>query len=487
MGDIHGFKKNKRTLPENEPIARRLQHFDEFVIPADQKLIHKQSSRCMDCGVPFCHSGCPLGNRIPEFNDAVHGDQWKKAYELLISTNNFPEFTGRICPAPCESACVLGINNNPVTIEFIEKSIIEKAFAEGWVKPKKSIHRTGKDISIVGSGPAGLAAADQLNRAGHNVIVYEKNIRPGGLLRYGIPDFKLSKSVIDRRLRILEAEGVKFVCNTEVGKDIAAETVLSESDAVLLCGGSSVPRDLNIEGRELEGIHFAMEFLEQNNKRIAGVQSGFSLFDLKDKRVVVIGGGDTGSDCIGTANRLGASEVIQVELLSKPGAQRTEKDPWPNWPMVLRTSTSHEEGCRREWALCTKRFVSNDGIHLNGIEVVEVEWMLDASGSPKVVEKEGSNQIIECDLVFLAMGFLHPKLQGVIKDLDLQLDEKRNVACNNYQSSVHKVFAAGDIRRGQSLVVWAIAEGREAAVSIDEFLMGSEAILSSNFRSPLEI
>ena len=485
MGDVLGFKKHERKTPGYENVNSRLQHFKEVIDKPEEGLIEQQSSRCMDCGVPFCHSGCPLGNRIPDFNDAVYQNDWKLAYEILTSTNNFPEFTGRICPAPCESACVLGINSDPVAIEFVEKSIIEKAFDENWVQPDRNIERTGKKVSIVGSGPAGLAAADQLNKAGHDVVVYEKNTHPGGLLRFGIPDFKLEKSIIDRRLALLEAEGVKFICDVEIGKDISAQKLKETSDILLLCGGSSVPRDLKIEGRNFEGIFFAMDFLEKNNKRVAGQDIDFTEFDLKGKEVVVIGGGDTGSDCIGTSNRLGAKSVTQIEILSKPLLNRTEKDPWPNWPMILRTSSSHEEGCEREWALTTTKFISNDGINLSGIEVAEVEWNLDESGVLKMEVVPGTEKVISCDYVFLAMGFLHPFLDGISKDMELKLDKRKNIACDNYQTSIPGVYAAGDMRRGQSLVVWAIAEGREAALAIDEHLMGSKSRLKSNFSNPL--
>lgn len=487
MGDVLGFKKYERETPNYESVEKRIGHFQEFEKEVEDNVKNKQTARCMDCGVPFCHSGCPLGNKIPDFNDAVYRSDWKSAYETLISTNNFPEFTGRICPAPCESSCVLGINSDPVTIEFVEKSIIEKAFAEGWVIPNKAINRTGKKIVIVGSGPAGLAAADQLNKAGHHVEVHEKNTRIGGLLRYGIPDFKLEKRFIDRRIKLMEAEGVRFVCNSEVGKDISTKSLQNKSDAMLLCGGSSVPRDLNIEGRKLKGIHFAMEFLEKNNKRVAGDGIDFTDFDLKDKNVVVIGGGDTGSDCIGTSNRLGAKSITQIELLSKPSEVRTDKDPWPHWPMILRTSTSQEEGCEREWSIMTKQFVSDDGINLSGIRVVNVSWELDDHGKLKMVEHADSSRVIPCDFVFLAIGFLKPQFSGLLQELKVGLDDRMNVSCINYQTSVEGVFSAGDMRRGQSLVVWAISEGREAAVAIDQYLMGEKSVLKSNFDSVLKI
>lgn len=487
MGDIKGFKKYKRATPNYETVEKRIAHYEEFDEKVDADFKNKQAARCMDCGVPFCHSGCPLGNKIPDFNEAVFKSDWKLAFEILMSTNNFPEFTGRICPAPCESSCVLGINSDPVSIEFLEKSIIEKAFAEEWVKPNKAIQRTGKKVVVVGSGPAGLAAADQLNKAGHQVEVHEKNTRVGGLLRYGIPDFKLEKQIIDRRVKFLEAEGIQFICNSEVGKGVSAKTLQKESDAMLLCGGSTVPRDLKITGRDFKGIYFAMEYLEKNNKRVAGYKVDFSDFDLKDKNVVVIGGGDTGSDCIGTSNRLGAKSITQIELLTKPNSERTTKDPWPNWPMVLRTSSSHEEGCKREWAIMTKQFISNDGINLSGIEVVNVSYELDEQGKGKMVEQKDSSRIISCDYVFLAIGFLNPKIEGMLEELEVQLDNRKNVSCADYQTSVPGVFSAGDMRRGQSLVVWAISEGREAAAAVDEYLMGEESVLKSNFESFLKI
>lgn len=483
MGELTGFKKYNRELPSTQKVESRISHFNEFVIEESSNLKKDQSARCMDCGVPFCHSACPLGNKIPDFNNAVYNNDLKKAYNVLKSTNNFPEFTGRICPAPCESACVLGINSSPVAIEYLEKTIVENAWNEGWVIPNKYIERTGKKIAIVGSGPAGLAAADQLNSAGHTVKVYEKNSRPGGLLRYGIPDFKLEKKVIDRRLHILKEEGIEFVCNCEVGKDISVSELTDTFDAVLLCGGSSVPRDLKIEGREYKGIYFAMEYLELNNKRVAGDAVDFSNFNLKGTNVVVIGGGDTGSDCIGTSNRLGAQSITQIELLSKPSNNRNAQNPWPLWPMTLKTTSSHEEGCSREWAVSTKRFISDDNKNLTGIEVVNIQWTKDSLGNYEMKEIQDTKRTIPCDYVFLAMGYIHPFTKTLRAELPLKLDSRNNILCNNYHTSVNKVFAAGDMRRGQSLVVWAISEGREAAKAIDEFLMNDKAILKSNFES----
>jgi len=488
MADIKGFKKHQRNLPKKENPTERKKHFKEFYKPVADDFRTTQAARCMDCGIPFCHSGCPLGNVIPDFNDAVYKEDWKLAYEILDETNNFPEFTGRICPAPCESACVLGINNDPVAIEFIEKAIIEKAFENNWVRPTMAVERTNKKVAIVGSGPAGLAAADQLNKAGHTVTVFERADRIGGLLRYGIPDFKLEKNIIDRRLELMKASGIKFKTNCNVGVDIKGKALLAEFDAVVLCGGSTVPRDLPIPGRNLKGIHFAMEYLGQNNKRVAGDEvPAIENIMVKNKKVMVIGGGDTGSDCIGTSNRLGAESITQIELLSQPGINRTAKDPWPHWPMILRTSSSHEEGCERDWALLTKRFISEDGENLSGIEVVSVQWKKNEAGKNEMIEIPDTQKIIPCDVAFLAIGFVHPQLEGLLKELGLVLDPRSNVHTLNYQTSLEKVFAAGDMRRGQSLVVWAIAEGREAAKSVDEFLLQGKSILDSTEHPVLSI
>lgn len=488
MGDQKGFIKYKRSLPQKETVEQRKQHFKEFNLEVEDGFSNNQAARCMDCGIPFCHSGCPLGNIIPDFNDAVYKEEWKLAYEILSSTNNFPEFTGRICPAPCESACVLGINNDPVAIEFIEKTIIEKAYKYQWVKPRESNKRTDKTIAIVGSGPAGLAAADQLNQAGHSVTVFERNDRIGGLLRYGIPDFKLEKSVIDRRLKVMEEEGIQFKTNCNVGTDIKSKELMEQFDAVVLCGGSTIPRDLPIEGRGLKGVHFAMDYLEQNNRKVAGGKFNKKInIDVKDKNVVVIGGGDTGSDCVGTSNRLGANSITQIELLMQPSNSRSENDPWPLWPMILRSSSSHEEGCERKWALMSKRFVSEDGVNLSGLEVVSVSWETNKDGKNEMKEIAGTERIIPCEHVFLAIGFVHPQLEGLLTSLGVDLDQRNNVMTSNYQTKIEKVFAAGDMRRGQSLVVWAISEGREAAIAVDEYLMGQKSILESKEASVLAI
>jgi glutamate synthase (NADPH) small chain len=452
-------------------VPERIKDYKEIYTPYDPTLTHRQAARCMDCGVPFCHSGCPLGNIIPDFNDAVYRESWEEAFQILASTNNFPEFTGRICPAPCEASCVLGLHSDPVTIEHIEKSIAEKAHASGYYKVKKEIKRSGKKIAIVGSGPSGLAAADELNKQGHQVTVYERNDQIGGLLRYGIPDFKLEKWVIDRRLQIMVDEGIEFRTNSHIGIDIDAQKVLDSHDALVVCGGSTVPRDLPIPGRDLKGIHFAMDYLEQCNRRNAGLPIQTELIDPRDKAVLVIGGGDTGSDCVGNSARLGAHLITQIELLSKPPLERDLSNPWPEWPMILRTSSSHEEGCERQWAVLSKEFISDGHGHVQSLRVVEIEWKKDsASGKHKMIEIAGSERIIPCDFVFLAMGYLHPQHEGMLAQLGLEVDQRGNVADQNYQTSNPKVFAAGDMRRGQSLVVWAIAEGRQAAAAVDAWL-----------------
>lgn len=484
MGKPTGFLEYKRELPKYKDPKERIHEYKEFYLDFPEEKTKTQAARCMDCGVPFCHFGCPLGNIIPEFNDAVYNEDWELAISVLQSTNNFPEFTGRICPAPCESSCVLGINQPPVAIEHIEKSIIEKAYQLGLVKPAIPEFRTGKKIAVVGSGPAGLAAAAQLNKAGHSVTVYERADRVGGLLRYGIPDFKLEKWVIDRRVELLQQEGIQFITNAFIGKNIPASELQEKYDAILLSGGSTEPRDLPIPGRNLKGIYPAMEFLSQQNKRNAGIPveidhkgDAYANGDLlaTNKNVLVIGGGDTGSDCVGTSNRHGAKSVTQIELLSKPPETRAESTPWPLWPMMLRTSSSHEEGCNREWAILTKEFVGNENGELSGVKLVNIEWKT-VDGRPTFVEIEGTERVIPCELALLAMGFLHPQHGGMLEQLGVALDERGNVKANNYQTSVKNVFAAGDMRRGQSLVVWAISEGREAARALDVFLMGESKL-----------
>ena len=469
MGHFKGFKHFDREVPQKESVDNRLTHYKEFDLPSGTDLPQRQASRCMDCGVPFCHNGCPLGNLIPDFNEAVYKGDWKLAYDLLSETNNFPEFTGRICPAPCEASCVLNINSDPVTIEFVEKSIIEHAFDQGWVQPVKDIKRNGIRVAIIGSGPAGLACSDQLNKLGYSVDLYERNDRIGGLLRYGIPDFKLEKGIIDRRLNVMKDSGVRMFTSVNVGTDLSTDDLLNKYDKVVLTGGSTVPRDLPIKGRDLKGIHFAMDFLEENNRQVAGLTVEDSTrIDVEGKHVLVIGGGDTGADCVGTSNRQGAASVTQIELLSKPPNTRGANDLWPNWPMILRTSTSHEEGCERTWAILTKRFYSRDGINLSGVELVDVEWDTDEQGVNRMIEIKDSARTLLCDHAFLAIGFLHPQKKGLLHQLGVELDERGNVNTTNYKTTVDKVYAAGDMRRGQSLVVWAIAEGRQAALALHQ-------------------
>ena len=487
MGDIKGFMKFDRDLPGKRDPKSRVNDYKEIYVDYPEEKTLNQAARCMDCGIPFCHNGCPLGNIIPDFNDAVHKQDWKEAFEILSSTNNFPEFTGRICPAPCEKACVLGINNDPVTIEHIEKSIAEKAYEEGWVTPDKNIQRTGKKVAVVGSGPAGLAAADQLNKAGHEVTLFERSDKVGGLLQYGIPDFKLEKWIVERRVEIMEQSGVTIRTSTDVGTDITHQELVDQYDAVVLCGGSTIPRDLPIPGRALSGVHFAMDFLEQRNRQVAG-QTAFDheLISATDKNVVVIGGGDSRADCVGTSNRDKAASVTQIELLSKPPATRSEETPWPLWPMELNTSTSHEEGCDRQWAMLTKEFVGNDQGELTGLKLVDIEWFFDKDqGRSTFREVSESERTIPCELALLAVGFIHPQHEGLINDLNVQLTDRGNVSDDNYKTTVDKVFVAGDMRRGQSLVVWAISEGREAAIEVDKFLSDGKTLLNSKAYSKL--
>jgi len=490
MADIHGFLKHKRSLPSKRKVEERINDFKEIYVPVDDKFTNDQAARCMDCGVPFCHNGCPLGNIIPDFNDAVHRDNYQEAYQILASTNNFPEFTGRICPAPCEASCVLGINSDPVTIEHIEKQIIEEAFLEGWVTPQPPTTRTDKRVAVVGSGPAGMAAAVQLNKAGHTVTLFERNDKIGGLLRYGIPDFKLEKEIIDRRMQVMEAEGIIFKTNTNIGVDINSTDLLSDFDAVVLTGGSTVPRNLPIKGRKLKGVHYAMEFLEQKNRQVDG-QSTFNheVITATGKNVVVIGGGDTGADCVGTSNREKAASITQIELLTKPPDSRDESTPWPLWPMQLRTSTSHEEGCEREWSILSKEFVGDADGNLTGLKLIDIEWRLNTESiKTELVELEDTERIIPCDLALLAVGFLHPQHEGIVEQLKLELDNRGNVKTSKYKTSADKVFAAGDMRRGQSLVVWAITEGREAAIEVDKYLNDStSSILESKDSSKLMV
>jgi glutamate synthase (NADPH/NADH) small chain len=477
MGKPTGFLEQDRELPKKRDPKKRISDYHEVDPVIDIELTQKQASRCMDCGIPFCHNGCPLGNVIPEFNDAVYHSNWKQAYEILISTNNFPEFTGRICPAPCEASCVLGINKPAVSIEYIEKSIIEKAFQEGYVTPRIPSSRTGKKVAIIGSGPSGMASASQLNYAGHTVTVFERADEIGGLLRYGIPDFKLDKQVLDRRINVMIQEGVKFQVSTNVGEDISVDQLKEDFDVVLLCGGSTVPRDLPIPGRQLKGVHFAMDFLTQQNRRVAGKDVNNEEIWATGKNVLVIGGGDTGSDCVGTSNRHGAKTVTQIEIMPKPPKERTASMPWPNWPMILRTSTSHEEGCDRQWSIVTKEFIGDEQGNLKALKISDVEMKSAGPGKPPSFEEVvGSERTIPCDLALLAMGFLHPQHNGLLDKLGVDYDERGNVKANRYQTSIENIFTAGDMRRGQSLVVWAISEGREAARAVDEYLMGDSAL-----------
>lgn len=487
MADPKGFLKYRRELPQSRDPKKRVKDYKEIYEPFEEEKTIHQAARCMDCGIPFCHSGCPLGNVIPEFNDAVYEEDWRRAFEILQGTNNFPEFTGRICPAPCEAACVLGINQPPVAIEHIEKSIAETAFEKGYIRPKPPTIRTGKRLAVVGSGPAGLAAAAQLNKVGHTVTVYERNDRIGGLLRYGIPDFKLEKWVVERRIALMEAEGVRFKTNANVGGNINARKLVEDHDAVVLCGGATIPRDLPIPGCELKGVHFAMDFLEQNNRKVAGdLIPEKEFISAKGKHVVVIGGGDTGSDCVGTSNRHKAKSVTQIELMTKPPKER-DLITWPEWPMILRTSSSHEEGCEREWAILTKAFIGNKKGRLKAIQTVEIEWSKDnKTGRYRFNEIPGTERELPCDLALLAIGFVSPQYEGMLEQLEVELTERKNVADTDYKTNLEKVFVAGDMRRGQSLVVWAISEGREAAKKVDAFLMG-ESVLEGKEDSFLRV
>jgi len=487
MGKPTGFLEFDRELPGKRDPKTRINDYKELYVDFSDEKTNQQAARCMDCGIPFCHTGCPLGNIIPEFNDAVYHEDWELAVDILHSTNNFPEFTGRICPAPCEASCVLGINKPPVAIEHIEKTIIEKAYSLGLVKPQKPEYRTGKKVAVVGSGPAGLAAASQLNKAGHTVIVFERADRIGGLLRYGIPDFKLEKQYIDRRLEIMEAEGITFQTSVNVGVDLPFYTLINEVDAVVLCGGSTKPRDLNIKGRKLKGIHFAMNFLTQQNKRVAGdMIPENSSISAEGKHVIVIGGGDTGSDCVGTSNRQKAKSVTQIELLAKPPQERSENDPWPKYPMILRTSTSHEEGVDRKWSILTKEFISDGKGNVKALRVVDIKWEIGYTGKPEFVEIPGSERDLPCDLALLAIGFIHGETDRIREKVELELDARGNINTNNYQTNIENVFAAGDMRRGQSLVVWAITEGREAARAVDKYLMG-ESLLEARDESLMKV
>jgi glutamate synthase (NADPH/NADH) small chain len=481
MGKITGFLEIERQERGYDKPEQRLENYREFVHPLPYADVSKQAARCMDCGIPFCHQGCPVNNQIPDWNNLVYRDQWRTAAENLHSTNNFPEFTGRICPAPCESSCTLNIQETPVAIKTIECQIVDRAWEEGWIQPVIAPKKTGKTVAVVGSGPAGMAAAQQLARAGHSVTLFEKSDRIGGLLRYGIPDFKMEKHLIDRRIRQMEAEGVSFRAGVEVGVGVSVEMLLADYDAVVLSGGAEAPRDLAVENRELAGIHFAMDFLTQQNKRIAGdaeekAAPGGTL-SAKGKHVVVIGGGDTGSDCIGTSNRHGALSVTQLEIMPQPPAKENKLLTWPDWPLKFRTSSSQEEGCERDFAVQTKRAIGTDG-KITGLECVKVDWQLGDGGKMNLVEVPGSEFTLKADLVLLAMGFVGPRKAGLVEQAGVELDARGNVkaATSNYKTSAAKIFSCGDMRRGQSLVVWAIREGRQCARGVDEFLMGSSEL-----------
>jgi glutamate synthase (NADPH/NADH) small chain len=481
MGKPTGFLEVERADRGYDKPAVRKQSWKEFVKPLPAPVLHAQTSRCMDCGIPFCHEGCPVNNLIPDWNSLVYRDQWRQALVTLHSTNNFPEFTGRICPAPCEASCTLNIDDNPVTIKTIECAIVDRGWQEGWIVPQPPARRSGRRVAVVGSGPAGMACAQQLARAGHAVTLFEKSDRIGGLLRYGIPDFKMEKQLIDRRVEQMTAEGVEFRASIEVGTTVSIGMLLAEYDALALTGGAEWPRDLEVPGRDLAGIHFAMDFLPQQNKRVAGdpepVAAPQGTITARGKHVIVIGGGDTGSDCIGTSTRQGAASITQLEILPKPPDHENKALTWPDWPLKLRTSSSQEEGCERDWAVLTKRARGSNG-HVEALECLRVEWLQGPDGRWAMQDMPGSTFELKADLVLLAMGFLGPRRAGLLEQAGVKLDPRGNVAANtlDYQTSVPKLFAAGDMRRGQSLVVWAIREGRQCARAVDEFLMGSSLL-----------
>jgi glutamate synthase (NADPH/NADH) small chain len=476
VGKVTGFLEIAREDEAYADAGGRLAHYREFAIFPDSAAIARQGARCMDCGIPFCQSGCPIHNIIPDWNDLVWRGDWQRAIETLHSTNNFPEFTGRVCPAPCEAACTLNINDSPVAIKGIERAIIDRAWEEGWIPPRPPAAKTGKKVAIVGSGPAGLACAQQLARAGHEVVVYEKNEKPGGLLRFGIPDFKMEKHLIDRRLEQMQAEGARFETGARINGD-EGERLLAQYDAVVLACGCETPRDLPAPGRELSGVHFAMEFLPQQNRRNAGLAVGANDILAAGKHVVVIGGGDTGSDCIGTSNRQGAKSVTQLELLPQPPEEENKPLVWPHWPLKLRTSTSHKEGCAREWSVATKGFVGEGG-KVSAIQLARLQWRAGKDGKMQMQEEEGSAHTLPADLVLLAMGYLSPTHEGLLDSLGVQYDARGNAKADdkNYKTSTDKVFAAGDTRRGQSLVVWAIREGRQCARAVDLHLQGKTTL-----------
>lgn len=476
MARVDGFIEFKRIKQPYRPVELRLHDWNQVMDAWPSNELNDQAARCMDCGIPFCHQGCPLGNLIPEWNDLVYRDQWQDAIQRLHATNNFPEFTGTLCPAPCEGSCVLGINDDPVHIKAVELSIINKAWENGWIQPQIAPVKTGKKVAIVGSGPAGMAAAQQLARAGHNVTLFERDDRIGGLMRYGIPEFKMEKKVLDRRMQQMEAEGVTFKVNANVGVDISVDDLKKEYDALVLTGGACERRDLPAEGRELKGIYQAMEYLPMQNRLCEGDTQPNDFIDAKDKNVVIIGGGDTGADCLGTANRQGAKSVHQLEIMPRPPETRMNSNPWPEWPRIFRTASAHEEGVERVYSVSTKRFINDGNGNVSGLELVTVE-MKNVDGRMQFVEVKGSNQTIPCDLAFLAMGFVGPEKPGMIEQLGLELDGRGNViADKNWMTNIDGVFTAGDMQRGQSLIVWAIAEGRSAARGVDEYLMGESEL-----------
>ena len=479
MGKVTGFKDFERKDESYTAVEKRVKNYKEFTVPLSDAEITEQGSRCMDCGIPFCHSGCPLGNLIPDFNHMVHQGEWQKASWILHSTNNFPEFTGRLCPAPCEQACVLGLIEDPVSIENIEKNIVERAFKEGWIKPQLPKKRTDKTIAVVGSGPAGLAAAQQLNRAGHTVTVFERDDAIGGLLRYGIPNFKMEKEVIDRLVKILEAEGIAFKVNVNVGVNYEVAK-LKSFDAIVLCGGATERRSLPTPGIDADGVVQAMDFLTQQTKVVFGKEVKDQIL-ATGKNVIVIGGGDTGSDCVGTSNRQGAASVTNFEIMPKPPGHRAPSTPWPFWPLQLKTSSSHKEGCDRNWLINTKEFVKDADGKLTALKTVEVEWKMVPGQRPQLIEREGSEKIWPCDMALLALGFTGPE-STLADQLGLDRDARSNykAAYGEYQTNVPNVFAAGDMRRGQSLIVWAISEGREAARQVDIYLMGKSDLPTKN-------
>ena len=481
MGKPTGFLEIERHDRAYEKPAARLRNFKEFTKPLPPEELNGQAARCMDCGIPFCHNGCPVNNMIPDWNNLVYRDQWLQASTVLHSTNNFPEFTGRICPAPCETSCTLNIDDTPVTIKTIECAIVDRAWEEGWVVPIPAAHKTGKRIAVVGSGPAGMACSQQLARAGHAVTLFEKNDRIGGLLRYGIPDFKMEKHLIDRRIAQMEAEGVEFRTGIEIGATVTVDTLLAEYDAVVLSGGAEWPRNLDVSGRELDGVHYAMDFLRQQNKRNAGdaedQAAPTGTISAKGKHVIVIGGGDTGSDCIGTSARQGAVSITQIEIMPKPPVKENKAMVWPDWPNKLRSSHAHEEGCERDWSVLTKTAIGANG-QVEALDCVRVEWASGPDGRMQMREVEGSGFKMKADLVLLAMGFLGPRRDGLLETAGVELDPRGNVAANtvDYRTSREGLFSAGDMRRGQSLVVWAIREGRQCARSVDQFLMGTTTL-----------